>query len=168
MPTTLTRQQAHWQEVVSDPSLQDLPYKVETNERGQLVLSPHSNRHSKLQTRLFLLLREHAPEGLVSVEYALATPDGVKVADVVWMSPEREREMEETGDPSTLAPEICVEVTNPSNTAEEMAQKRALSRDIGAEEAWVVDEDGQIRFFGETEIETSQIAPGCPPEVEIQ
>jgi Uma2 family endonuclease len=168
MPTTLTEQQAHWQEVVSDPSLQDLPYKVETNERGQLVLSPHSNRHSKLQTRLFLLLQEHAPDGLVSVEYALATPDGVKVADVVWMSPEREREMEETGDPSTLAPEICVEVTSTSNTAEEMAQKRALYRDIGAEEVWVVNEEGQIQFFGETEIGASQIARDCPIEIETQ
>jgi len=168
MPTTLTKQQAHWQDIVDDSALQDLPYKVETNERGKLVLSPHSNRHSKLQTRLFLLLQEHAPDGLVSVEYALATPDGVKVADVVWMSPEREREMEETGDPSTRAPEICVEVMSASNTEEEMEQKRALYRDIGAEEVWLVDEEGQIRFFGQTEIEASRIAPGCPAGVEIQ
>ena len=165
MPTTLTKQQAYWQEIVSDPALQDLPYTIETNERGQLLLSPHSNRHSKLQTRLFLLLHEHAPDGLVSVEYAIATPSGVKAPDVVWMSPKREREMEETGDPSTLAPEVCVEITSTSNTEEEMREKRTLYRDIGAEEVWVVDEEGRIRFFGETEMEASQIAPACPTEV---
>jgi Uma2 family endonuclease len=168
MPTTLTKQQAYWQKVVSDPSLQDLPYKIETNKRGQLVLSPHSNRHSKLQTRLFLLLQEHAPDGLISVEYALATPDGVKVADVVWMSPEREREMEETGDPSTRAPELCIEIMSTSNTAEEMSQKRTLYRDIGAEEVWIVSDDGQIRFFGADERTASQIAPSFPATVDLE
>jgi len=165
MPTTLTKQQAHWQEIVNDPSLQDLPYKVETNERGQLLLSPHSNRHSKRRTRLFLRLQDHAPEGLISVEYALATPGGVKAPDVVWMSSEREEMMSETGDPATLAPELCIEVMSASNTEAEIAEKRQLYRDIGAEEVWIVA-DGQIRFFGEEERPSSQIAPDCPAEIE--
>ncbi len=168
MPTTLTEQQAHWQEIVSDPSLQDLPYKIETNRRGQLILSPHKNRHSKLQSRLFLLLQTHVPDGLVSVEYALATPEGVKAPDVVWMSPERERKMDETGDPATLAPEICVEIVSASNTEEELAQKRTLYRELGAEEVWTVDEEGEIRFFGDSERDASQIAPDCPDEVQVQ
>ncbi len=165
MPTTRTKQQAQWQEIVRDPVLQGLPYKIETNARGQLVLSPHKNRHSKLQTALFLLLQKHASEGLISVEFALATPHGVKAPDVVWMSPEREREMSETGDPATLAPEICVEIMSASNTMEELADKRALYREIGAEEVWVVDEDGTIRFFGDNERDASQIAPDAPTEV---
>ena len=40
MPTTTTpagEHQTHGQQIVTDPSLQDLPYKVETNHRGQLV-----------------------------------------------------------------------------------------------------------------------------------
>lgn len=169
MPTqTLTSHQAQWQDLVEDPSLQGLPYKIETNERGQLVLSPHKNRHSKLQTGLFLLLQKHAPDGLISVEYALATPEGVKAPDVVWMSPEREREMNETGDPSTRAPELCVEITSAANTEEEMTEKRRLYRDIGAEEVWIVDEEGHIRFFGEEEQESSQIAPSCPAEVSLE
>ena len=167
MPTTLTPQQAQWQEIVRDPVLQDLPYKLETNARGQLVLTPHKNRHSKLQTELFLLLQAHAPDGLISVEFALATPDGVKAPDVVWMSPNRERTMDETGDPATLAPELCVEIMSAPNTMEEMENKRALYREIGAEEVWIVDEDGQIRFFDNEEREASQIAPDCPPEIDM-
>jgi Uma2 family endonuclease len=165
MPTTLTPQQAQWQEIVRDPALQDLPYKVETNARGQIVLSPRKNRHSKLQAALFDLLQTHAPEGNSFPAYALATPEGVKAPDVVWTSPERKQEMAETGDPTTLAPEICVEIMSSSNTMEEMTEKRALYREIGAEEIWIVDEDDQIRFFDDDESEASQIAPDCPNEV---
>lgn len=167
MPTTLTPQQAQWQEIARDPALQDLPYKIETNARGQLVLSPHKNRHSRLQEAVQDLLRTHAPSGRQPPEFALATPEGVKAPDVVWMSPAREREMMETGDPATLAPELCIEIMSDSNTMAEMEQKRALYRDIGADEVWIVDENGQIQFFDDEERETSQIAPDCPAEIDV-
>ena len=35
-----------WQEVVNDPSLQDLPYNIEMNEYGKIIMSPASNKHS--------------------------------------------------------------------------------------------------------------------------
>ncbi len=166
MPVTVTEQQERWDEIVRDPALRDLPYKIETNERGQLVLSPNKNWHSDLQEAVADLLREHAPEGRQPPEYALATPKGIKAPDVVWMSPSRKKEMEATGDPSTLAPEICVEVMSASNTEDEMQEKRALYRDIGAEEVWIVDEDGCIRFFADEEIDRSAIAPNCPRQVD--
>jgi Uma2 family endonuclease len=96
------------------------------------------------------------------VKYALATPEGIKGPDVVWMSSEREAKMRETGDPASLAPEICIEVTSSSNAAEETERKRALYRDIGADEVWAVDENGRIRFFGTEELGASRIAPSCP------
>jgi Uma2 family endonuclease len=147
---------------VRDPSLRDLPYKVETNSRGQVVLSPQKNRHSVLQKAVQDLLDEHAPEGMSPPELAIATPQGVKVPDVAWMSQKRWKQMQETGDPSTLAPEICVEVMSESNTWEEMEEKRALYVAAGAEEVWVVSEEGTLRFFDEEERERSQIAPNCP------
>lgn len=162
MPVTLTQHQKRWSEIVKDPTLRDLPYKVETNDRGQLVLSPHTSRHSELQEEIQNLLRVHAPEGRQPPEYPIATSRGVKQVDVVWFSPDRKREMEETGDPPTLAPEICVEVMSSSNTEEEMEEKRQLYLDIGAEEVWLVDEEGHIRFFGEEELDGSNIAPDCP------
>ena len=154
--------QEQWHELVRDPSLQSLPYKVETNERGQILLSPHSNRNSKQQEAVQNLLRKHAPAGRQPVEYALATPKGIKLPDVVWMSAERETEMDETGDPSALAPEICVEIMSSANTDAEMAEKRRLYREIGAEEVWIVSEDGQIRFFADEEQDRSTLAPDAP------
>jgi Uma2 family endonuclease len=168
MPTTTTRAQEHqerWGEIVRDPSLQDLPYKVETNRRGQIVLSPQKNRHSVQQKAVQNLLDEHAPEGMSPPEFAIATPEGVKVPDVAWMSNERWEQMQETGDPTTLAPEICVEVLSSSNTAEEIREKRALYREAGAKEVWVVDEDGQVRFFGAEEMDRSEIAEEFPAQV---
>jgi Uma2 family endonuclease len=128
-------------------------------------LSPHSNRHSKLQEAVQNLLRDHAPPGRQPAEYALATSQGIKSPDVVWMSPDREAEMDATGDPATLAPEICVEIMSKSNTEAEMEEKRRLYREIGADEVWVVETNGRIRFYGEKKMDASEVAPGCPNEV---
>ena len=162
MPTTTTQAQARWHEIVDDPALQDLPYKVETNRRGQLILSSHSNHHSLQQRSVQQLLDRYAPEGIVAPEFALATDRGVKVPDVVWMSATRWEAMRQTGDPSTLAPEICVEVLSASNTVDELAEKRALYRDAGADEVWLVEPDGRIRFFRANVTDRSKIAPDCP------
>lgn len=165
-PSLTQAHQDQWNEIVATPAFEGLPYKVETNRQGQIVLSPHSNAHSDLQAALFQLLLEHAPKGHVSVEYALATPGGVKVPDVVWMSPSRRKAMQDTGDPSTKAPEICVEVMSTSNTNAEMQEKRALYQEIGAEEVWVAAPDGTLCFFADTEQSRSALVPTFPQTVE--
>lgn len=159
------KHQAQWAEITRDPALQGLAYKVETNERGQILLSPHQNRHSFRQYDIQKLLEEHAPAGVVPPEFALATPKGVKAPDVVWMSPDRRKDIEKTGDPTTLAPELCVEVMSDSNTWDEMHDKRELYREAGADEVWIVAPNGRVRFFGEGELETSKIAPAFPDAI---
>ena len=44
--STTNEHQERWREIVTDPTLRNLPYKIETNERGQIVWSPHKNRHT--------------------------------------------------------------------------------------------------------------------------
>lgn len=164
MPTTTSREQERWAAIVRDAAPQDLPYKIKTNDQGQIILSPHSNRHSFLQDTIQQLLRRHTPDGSTSPEFAIATPRGVKSPDVAWISPERRRAMQETGDPTTIAPEICVEVLSESNTSEEM-DERALYREAGAEEIWLVDSEGRVRFFDEEEMDRSQRVPEMPIQV---
>ena len=48
------------------------------------------------------------------------------------------------------------------NDWEEMHEKRALYREAGAEEVWIVDRDGQIHFFRDDEREHSDLAPEFP------
>lgn len=158
-------QQERWNELVRDPLLSQLPYKVETNARGQIVLSPHKNRHTFLQKAVQKKLDDLLSGGEAFQELAIATSGGTKQADVVWTSDDRLTEMKETGDPTTLAPEICVEVMSDSNDWEEMHAKRALYREAGAVEVWVVDEDENVRFFGENELGHSEIVPDFPDHV---
>jgi Uma2 family endonuclease len=168
MPTTTTPAEEHqerWQTIVNDPLLSKLPYKVETNRRGQIVLSPHSAEHSDLQGDLIALLSEHAGDGRARPEFPIATPAGTKVADVIWVTATRREEMQATGDPPTLAPEICVEVMSASNDWEEMDEKRRLYREAGAEEVWVVAADGSVRFFADDELERSELAPDFPQSI---
>jgi Uma2 family endonuclease len=114
---------------------------------------------------MMALLERHTATGGSYPEFALATPHGVKVPDIVWMSPERLAEMNATGDPSTLAPEICVEVLSPGNTPDEIADKRALYRSIGAEEVWIVTDDERIRFYRDEELDRSEGVPECPKQL---
>jgi Uma2 family endonuclease len=167
MPTAAdkTKQQERWQEIVNDPLLRELPYKIETNQRGQIVLSPQTNAHSILQKAVEKKLDTLLQNGEAFQEWAIVTSGGTKQADVIWASTERLDEMQETGDPSTLAAELCVEVMSDSNTMEEMESKRVLYREAGAEEVWVVTQDGEVRFFGEEELDRSAIAPEFPEQL---
>ena len=78
-----TKTASLWHRALHDPQLQDLPHKIETNERGQLVLSPHKPPHRYAQTRISDLLRDYFDRpGRRVVELAVHTPKGIKVPDV--------------------------------------------------------------------------------------
>jgi Uma2 family endonuclease len=170
MPQTTTTETPGftWDEVVRDPLLRDLPYKIETNARGQIVMSPPPKiRHKQRQDRIRGLLKQQMGAGEALTEYAVYTSDGTKVMDVMGASSER---VEPYADESaaSVAPEICVEVRSPSNTDAEMAEKRALYFEAGAEEVWICDEDGTMHFFdAEGEMAASRRAPAFPARVEL-
>lgn len=157
--------QTHWDKLCRDPSLNDLPYKVETNKRGQLILTPTSTQRSRHMSAIMRVLSQHAPEDASLPSFAIATPLGVKVPEVVWMSEQRWEKMQQTGDPSTLAPEICVEVMSKSNTWAEMEEKRSLYLEAGAKEVWIITEGGNVRFFADEELEESELVSGFPGEL---
>ena len=169
MPTqTKDRPGLSWEAICEDPILRDLPYKVETNQYGQLVLSPHRRRHSRMQVAISDHLRDHAPSGIRYVELAIQTSDGVKVADVAWMSKTREASVPEGTEPAPIAPEICVEVRSPGNSDEEMDHKRALYLEAGADEVWICDTEGHLRFYDANgERETSARVPHFPSEITL-
>jgi Uma2 family endonuclease len=137
-----------WREVVNNPVLQDFPYKLELNEDGKVefVMSPATNRHSLWQFKIGALL-ERTLGGEVLVECSILTGKGVKVADVVWVSPEF---FARYGDvtPYPQAPELCVEVASPSNTVRELTRKTQLYLEAGAVEVWIVREDGTVELYG--------------------
>lgn len=71
-----------WSQVCNDETLRDLPYKIERNEWGNIVMSPASNRHGNIQVQIAVALMGHKPDGTVLTECAVKgvfsglAPDG--------------------------------------------------------------------------------------------
>ena len=135
-----------WTEVLNDKSLQDLPYKIELNAFGNIVMSPASNRHGNFQVMIGHRLIRQSKNGKVVTECSVRTRDNVKVADVAWMSDEFIRK-HKWKSPYTAAPEICVEVMSPGNSKLEIANKRELYFEKGAKEVWLCNSEGAMSFF---------------------
>ncbi len=147
-----------WAEVINNPLLKDLPFKIELNKFGKILMSPASNQHGQIQSRMAANLINKLPSGEVITECSIQTSEGVKVADVAWASNEFiETFAYET--PYPKAPEICIEIVSPSNSKAEISEKVNLYLAKGAHEVWVVYEDSRILTFVHTgEIEKSKIA----------
>ena len=157
----------NWSEVCAHPSLRDLPFKIELNEWGQIVMSPVKVRHSIFQGEIEALLRSLKPEGKVAPECAIRTRKGTKVADIVWMSQERYH-IVKNEDECSIAPEICIEVISASNTQQEMLEKKDLYFEQGAEEMWFCDSQGQLQFYTpEGELKHSQRVPAFPQKIQL-
>ncbi len=137
---------ARWAEVVNDPSLHDLPYKIEVNETGKIEMSPATNRHGILQLAIGEALSHALPDGTALVECSVMTSTGIRVADVAWISHTRAAGQPDDG-PYLIAPEICVEIVSPSNSKSEIDQKTQAYLEAGATEVWVVELSGGMGIF---------------------
>ncbi|PEN08800.1 hypothetical protein CRI93_03325 [Longimonas halophila] len=166
MPSASRTAPRTWAELCNDPSLQDLPYKIETNARGQIVMSPTYAWHGKYAYRIARLLEDHLPDGQVSVELAIRTTEGTKVADAIWCSVERWGKIKDAYD-APIAPEICVEVLSPANTEAEMEAKQALYFEAGAKEVWLCDAEGTLSFYDASGArDRSRQVPSFPAQIE--
>ena len=157
----------NWVEVCSDKKLEDLPYKIELNKAGQIVMSPTRNRHGYFAGKITRLLGTIMSQGEVLVELAIDTADGVKVADVAWVSPETFALIKD--EPScSVAPEICVEVQSPHNTAEELQAKCGFYLGAGAKECWICKDNGQMEFLDATgQLSLSKLCPSFPLQLPV-
>ena len=146
-----------WAAAVGDPALAKLPYKVEMDRWGKLVMTPPANvRHSDVQGSLMIALQA-ALGGRARAEFAVATAAGVLVPDVVWCSADyvARNRAAFAGELAAAAeaPELCVEVKSPSNSVGELKEKIDAYLAAGAQEGWIVLEDLSVRLFtdaGET------------------
>lgn len=158
-----------WEEICEIPWLKDLPAKIETNGQNKILMSPASTWHGDFQGEVCHLLRTALPGGRVIVECPISTTDGIRVANVAWIS--RERWLPHRRSMSLpVSPEICVEILSRSNTREEMLGKMQLYYEKGAQEVWLCDEDGRMEFFSVSSIEPvprSEMCPDFPQVVSV-
>ena len=138
-----------WIDVLENPLLKNLPFKIELNKFGNLLMSPASNNHGRIQSRLAALLLNKLPKGEVITECSIMTSDGVKVADVAWLSDTFIQEFDYIT-PYPKAPELCVEIMSPSNSKAEIDNKVELYLAKGASEVWVVFDLNDMQIFTHT------------------
>jgi Uma2 family endonuclease len=135
-----------WEEVLRDPTLRDLPYKIELNAWGKIEMSPARARHARLQGHIAVELGRQLPHGVVLTECPILTDIGLRVPDVAWAS-QAFMQRHASADILPNAPEICVEVISPSNTEMEITDKTRAYLQAGAVEVWIATEDGELHFF---------------------
>ena len=153
-----------WNDIISNPIFKQLPYKIELNGFGQILMSPASNWHGITQfvvgDKLSKKLNKTKKHGTIIVECSMLTRDGIRVADVAWAS---DAFMKIYGDqtPYIKAPDICVEVVSPGNSIEEIDGRVSLYLEKGAVEVWIVEKDKKHRIFTHVgQVKESGIAPG--------
>jgi Uma2 family endonuclease len=156
-----------WQEVCEHSSLKDLPFKIELDEYGRIIMSPAKLYHSALQIRIAIILERLLENGLALSECAIKTNKGTKVADVAWVSSTVWEKIKDNTEAS-IAPEICVEIVSTSNTQKEMSEKSQLYFEAGAKEVWLCNEQGQLSFFNsEHALIHSDLVPAFPVKVDV-
>lgn len=156
-----------WQDVCEHPDLQDLPFKIELDQRGHIVMSPVKVYHSLFQGEIEYFLRCLLQAGKTLPECAVSTRKGTKVADVAWASDQRIQQIKDEIECS-IAPEICVEVLSSGNTDEEIREKRQLYFEHGAVEVWACAENGTMRFYdAQGQLQRSVLVPDFPHKIVI-
>lgn len=159
-----------WKEVCADPSLNLIEGRVETDRFGYIIMTPPPGfSHGNFQSQICFKLSTLLPNGKTITECPISTSEGVRGVDVIWISSERVKTAVEAN-VLVEAPEICVEVLSPGNTRQEIAEKKRLYFEGGADEVWICDLKGALHFFvkgvAEEERSTSAICPKFPLTLE--
>jgi Uma2 family endonuclease len=137
-----------WNEMLNDPALAAVSGKVELDAWGRIiVMSPVGPQHGNAAGKLCMLLVQHLG-GRALVEVGVLTPIGVLAPDVIWCS-EGYWQARQNETPLQVAPELCIEVSSPTNTLAELRGKACAYLDAGAQEAWIVYPATQrVEFHG--------------------
>ena len=151
-----------WSDVLAEPTLRDLPFKIELNQWGIIEMSPASTWHGRRQGKLIAYLNRKLLTGSVIPEAAIQTVLGVRVPDVVWCSDSFDA-LQGNVSPLPIAPELCVEVLSSSNTDAEMSAKRGAYFAAGAQEVWLVADDSAITVYTRDGIQPTSTIVGEAP-----
>lgn len=156
-----------WDEVVNDPVLSRLPFQIELDKFGRIMMSPAANwQHSRIQARLVRWLSNRLGGEAIS-EVAVRVSDGSTFEpDVVWAPNEFWSSLNGAVADLPRCPPLAIEVLSKSNTRAEMQAKVDAYLDSGATEAWLVNQDGSAEFYAASgKLDRSAIANCTSSEV---
>lgn len=157
-----------WEDILQDPEVARLEYRVESDRWGDLVMSPPPNSwHGRHQFGIGSMIERLLPHGFCVTECPIQTAEGVRACDVAWVSDERWDSTDH--DPIfTVAPEICVEIQSPSNSLPQILERKDWFFASGASEFWSCDPRGGMHFFAAAgALERSPLCPKFPKMVAL-
>lgn len=157
-----------WLEILEDPDVARLEYRVESDRWGNLLMSPPpSSWHGRHQFGIGTILERLLPNGFCITECPIQTPEGVRACDVVWVSDERWEAADH--DPIfKVAPEICVEIQSPSNSLPQILERKDWFFATGADEFWYCDPRGGMHFYNASgALDQSVLCPKFPKTVPL-
>ena len=76
----------NWKEVCESPELQNLPFKLELNKDGEVVMNAVRVNHALFAGKSIHFLEIHLLNGYSLPEFLVMISDNVKSPDVVWIS----------------------------------------------------------------------------------
>jgi len=154
-----------WRALCADRRLSDSSNRIETNTFGEIIMTPPAGGGHAKRTFSIAFELQRCLGGQAMTECPISTADGVRVADAVWFSDARYGQVRGQL-VFECAPEICVEVLSPRNTAREIEHKFRLYFDAGAEECWQCDLEGQMSYYHRDQphesTSTSNLYPSFP------
>lgn len=151
-------------DVLAEPTLRDLPFKIELNQWGLIEMSPASTWQASRQTKVVQYLTRKLANGEILTEPAITTVIGVRVPAVGWRSVQAKNAHGYLS-PLPLAPEICVEVLSDSNTDAEMSAKRGAYFAAGAQEVWLVADDSMVTVYTRDGLQSASAIVGEAPKL---
>ena len=161
---------ARWEELLADPAVAAMERRIETNRHGIILMNPNPGiEHGSWQSDSSHILKGYFQEGRIISECPISTSEGVKLADVAWISSGRLAKARRKN-LLVIAPEICVEILSPANRRGEIEEKKRLYFEGGAEEVWIIGLKGRVNFFlrgaPDTAVKSSRLCPEFPKVME--
>lgn len=124
------------------------------------------SRRGELVGAISALLARSLPNGHVLVDVPIQTHDGIRMADVAWISEARRstlcREPAYSG-----APEICVHLPGPERAESEVHKTMGILFKTGAVENWYCDPLGKLNVIRSHANTNERIIANLPPRIEL-
>jgi hypothetical protein len=128
--------------------------------------SGYTSRRGELIGAIGAILARELPHGHVLVDVPIETHDGVRKADVAWISNARRstlcREPAYSG-----APEICVHLPGPDRAESEVHKTMGILFKVGAVENWLCDPLGNLSVLHSHHHNKTRLVANLPDKLSL-
>ncbi len=158
-----------WREVIEHPSLRDLPFKIETNEWGKIMMTPATDIHGIYQSLIDRSLARLAKEGRLPPNALFKLPKGSRLPMLLGEAGHSSKSMGSAIFFLLNPPKSSLKYNPHRIVLLRWKKKKQLYFGAGAKEFWLCDEYGNMRFFNpQGELKRSELFGEFPEHIDIE